>query len=142
MYLSLTAAEKLSYWQKKFDKLIADGKLNENQNIFLSNLKNTLTEDLFVLGSATQEQFNDEVVKQNAIELFGVDEAFAIIASVGMPHLELQRWYKDCVCSGRSDWCGSKSACGYGTCNGSSWGCGTILIRACDGLCRPTQIIL
>ena len=43
---------------------------------------------------------------------------------------------KMCNCALTSDWCGSGERCGSANCITQSWGCGTLLLKACDGRCR------
>lgn len=140
MYLALSAKEKLEIWIKKLQELLSSGKLNPEQKIFIENLLAMLTEELFEPGSEAQAAFNSETIKQQGIELFGFDVAFAILGTLDPNEKKLQIFSgasaEDCGCSTESDWCSGDSKCSYLSCDGSLAGCGTLWLSSCNGLCQ------
>ncbi len=80
MYRALTPNEKFQLWNYKFATLLASGKLNAMQIHFIQEIKNNLSSDLFTNNSNLK--MDAEKIKNEGIQLFGVTEAFKILADI------------------------------------------------------------
>ncbi len=135
MYRALNENERFEIWNKKFEALLSSGKLNIQQAEFITFLKNTISPSFFK-GNTTRRTLDGDFIKNKGIELFGVDEAFKILASLSSPQSDYkQQWNKNCSCSHTSQWCGN-GTCPFDACNESSLGCGSLLAYACNGICQ------
>ena len=68
--------------------------------------------------------------KQGTLETNGLESTRAAIATDSED---------SCNCNQSDDWCpqvGGSGRCKNETCSGSSWGCGTLWLDPCNGICR------
>lgn len=134
MYNSLSPNEKVELWSKKLDAVLDLRRFSKVQRKFIMEVKEILNPNLFEYGNINN--FDDQIIKQKAFELFGVDESRNILSSLSInnPELNFAQPTADCICSVESSWCGN-IACGYDFCKEGS-GCGTLFLYTCDGKCN------
>lgn len=60
---------------------------------------------------------------------------FAVTTSTGGPFTTNPASAVKCNCSKLDDWCIGIGNCANIVCTGKTWGCGTLMIRGCDGKC-------
>lgn len=93
-----------------------------------------------VIALATPDYFaqhqGDAVLDVDIHNSFTGDDAREIFAQLGGPEVITRRHHaaKACECSQESDYCALD--CTGNGCSLSSYGCGTLWVYACNGLCR------
>jgi hypothetical protein len=143
MYNLLTPEEKSEIWNQKFSNYLIDNDLNREQRKFVEELRQIATPNFF---DPTQISFknsiNENKIRINAMNLFGVDGAFILLNSISnkkdfTPFDATPSG--DCSCSRTSDWCGSYTICRAWICTNTSSGCGTMWSYSCNGSCQTTS---
>lgn len=122
MYRLLSVNEKLEVWDKKFALLLSSNKLNDNQKVFIKGIKNDLS--LYFSKNYKISEVDNKNLKDKAVQLFGVNEAFNILANVNEAQPLIIQPPPDCSCSRASDYCDGTSSCSFAHCtdtNGGWW---------------------
>jgi len=162
-YTLLNSNEKLELWNRHFEYFINSKDLTEEQISFITSFKtNWLKKDVFEKTSKTFKKFNQELpnIKYNSLVLFGVSDTYTLLFDltafknkylkqkiIGEQNRNTEKDAhnqngqsgvfgpsNDCKCSKTDPYC-SVGDCIDNGCNQSSFGCGTLWLFACNGVC-------
>ena len=137
MYRALNNYEKNDIWKQKFDYYLLNKQLALEQNDFIKSIANQLSPQLFVDGSTQSSLLNEKEIKENAIKLFGVNEAALIFADLSLSSNNRTASLQSgaCKCSTGSDWCATYMTCQQLTPCEPQDGCGLLWQHRCNGIC-------
>lgn len=137
MYRALNSYEKNEIWQQRFGDYIANNNLTKPQLDFVTKIIGKLSPQLFEVGAATEKMINEKAIREDAIKLFGIDEAAFIFADISPSYSNVNtppEGGTGCKCSRTSDWCATYMTCEKITCT-SQDGCGLLFLHTCNGMC-------
>jgi hypothetical protein len=87
----------------------------------------------------------ESVIKyvESIFPLFGFENMKSIVTTWGGEGLDsisiktsgMRSYGVTCKCSSDDDWCSGIGSCGNSKCDPQRWGCGTLWMSSCDGIC-------
>lgn len=115
MYKTLNPSEKSFAWQSKYEMILSNSDLTNEQTNFIKKLKSNLSEEIFKKGNNPIKDkllASESIFKKEAIELFGISGAFELMVSLSPEsNLQIPPGQGNCDCSKQSDWCPSGHSC-------------------------------
>ncbi|WP_405753472.1 bacteriocin fulvocin C-related protein (plasmid) [Streptomyces sp. NBC_00012] len=146
IYRELPASARRQLWLEQLQRYRADHpSLTAEQHHALDHItaiaekESTFAPRRVASHSARKEE---QDVKETAVQAFGHDEAYAILASLGPSTppdpLAITARPIACTCSDESDWCTNDTYCkkNASSCDVTGSGCGQFWEWACNGRCR------
>lgn len=138
-YALLNSEEKLAMWSQHFDTFVSENELTEDQLNFISDFKQQwLQIELFDQKGDLFDNFTSQIssIKENAIKILGVDYAYTLLFDLNMEGKAAPPANdNDCHCSKTDSYC-NVGSCEANGCKQSSWGCGTLWMFSCGGVCK------
>ena len=139
VFRAQSAEVKSDIWKDKFENILSH-EWSPAQLKMINELKEEMAPQLFVEGSAENLNFAKNFSprwKERLKVAFGPELAenlFGRLENMGVAQRAIVG-DPDCACSKNDDWCIGKT-CTVGGCNTQNWGCGTIWIYYCTGICH------
>lgn len=127
-FRAMTNEQRSSLWRTHLAKALNERELTGQQRAIIAQAVGLATPEFFAHhGSLDSLQIKDMFTGKDAREIF---------AQLGGPEPVARRNHvaTDCSCSHSSDYCSTN--CAGNGCVNSDYGCGTLWLFACDGLCR------
>lgn len=141
----LTPTQRTSVWREHLLTFLANGNgLEQTHRQFIESA-------LADLGAVFENGgLDDEAVdefRDHAQRTLGHDLAFRVFANIGPLDRGLFSFAGTeplagikCSCNQGDDWCGSSHDCTSMTCDATLFGCGTWLLKSCNGLCYSAEM--
>ncbi|MEU4566217.1 bacteriocin fulvocin C-related protein [Micromonospora sp. NPDC023956] len=142
IYRAVSTKVRSDIWVTQVDRFRAGRReLSAEQIAVLDRIRTVFAEErtfLFEDEGASAARPDLDQLRVLAGQAFGQIDAYALLASLGPVPAEdaamLGVLAVDCTCNLSDDWC-SAGGCWCTGCTRSSWGCGTALLKSCNGMC-------
>lgn len=142
----LTPEEKLSFLKARLETVSSELMLGPEQTAVLDDLKRYIKSDLYIVGSQTRNEFlkyeptwrtkaRKVLSKEQIGYIFSFKSMSEFKKSMAKSKIETstRALAEDCNCSTHSEYCSGD--CKVKPCSFSNYGCGTLFLYECDGLC-------
>jgi hypothetical protein len=139
LFRSQAPEVKAAIWKDKFENILMH-EWTPAQLKLIHDIHQQIVPALFVDGNTANvhftNTFNPKWKRQLPLAFTAAqaDNLFARLEDVGISQRAITG-DPDCYCSVNDDWCIGKT-CEWGGCNIQNWGCGTVWIYYCTGLCH------
>ena len=141
IYATYAPGLRSKMWQSHFEAYLSrHPELRPDQTELLYRAIDLATPEFFAHASSEEARAHLELLREDMVRAFGVEESFAIIAQLGpADDGDIVSIYGGgggiCSCSTSSDWCGGSNHCKSGGCSTAENECGTWWSYNCNGHC-------
>ena len=143
VYKLLNPEEKMSLWIEKFNIVLEDSKLNNNQKALIIDLRNNLKANYFSNEQDDDKEYFKTIYVVNYLKkiekVFSREQIEDVFYKVSINRIEIGP-KKACNCNkGSLFGCGASASCNNKTCEDSNTGCGFLWAWECNGVCAWTE---